>query len=303
MINKHRIIGTFLVFPLVLTAALVSAAQERGQYLPGFRGLNVAEQPGEGVTVGNVFTYYPANSIKDRNGDEFPIDADLDIIADTTLLAYTPKKKIFGATYSASIYIPFLNTAVTIPRFDDSISGGGIGDIYVEPISLGWAFKKGKARVAYGFTTPTGVDATTSDYWGHQLTAGGTYNPGKTGLWQVGVSSTWEFHHKKLNSDVKVGNNVTFEYGVGKTWVKNQGKQLLQFGIVGYSQFQITKDTGLDVTPFNAGAKDRVHAVGPEFDLILPPKKLAFFVRLLPEYRARSRTSGVTFMAGFSKTF
>lgn len=76
-----------------------------------------------------------------------------------------------------------------------------------------------------------------------------------------------------------MGNNVTFEYGVGKTWVKNQGKQLIQFGVVGYSQFQLTADSGADVTPFNAGAKDRVDAVGPEFDLILPPKKFAFFVR------------------------
>lgn len=119
---KNRLINRALCFlVLMLSVSFAAAAQERGQYLPGFRGLNVAEQPGEGFTVGNIFTYYPANSIRDRNGDEFPIDADLDIVADTTLLAYTTKKKIFGATYSASVYIPFLNTAVTTPRLDDSI--------------------------------------------------------------------------------------------------------------------------------------------------------------------------------------
>jgi len=278
-------------------------AQERGQYLPGLRGLNTAEQPGEGFTYVNIFTYYPTGTVKDRNGNTIPGDFDLDIVADTSLLFYTPKKKIFGATYSASVAIPFLNTAVTIPRIDASGSGGGIGDIYVEPLSLGWAFKKGKARVAYGFTAPTGVDATTSDYFGHQFTVGGTYNPGKTGLWQINASSVWEAHHRKQNSDLKVGNNVTFEYGVGKTWVKNQGKQLLQFGVVGYSEFQLTNDSGTAVAPINPGGKDQVHAIGPEFGVILPPKKFNFFIRVLPEYAARSRTRGTTLMIGFGKTF
>ncbi len=291
----------FFLTLLLITGQV--AAQERGQYLPGFRGLNAAEQPAPGVTYANYFTWYPTNSFKGRDGNDTDLDADLDLVADVNLLAYTPKKKILGATYTASIAIPILNTAITFPRLGADVSGGGIGDIYVEPISLGWALPKGKVRVAYGFVAPTGVDATTSDYWGHQFTAGGTWNPEKTKLWQVNASSVWEFHHKKGNEDVTVGNNVTFEYGVGKTFVKNKGAQLLQFGIVGYSQFQLTNDTGLDVGPLNLGQKDRVHAIGPEFGVILPAKKFNFLVRVLPEYGARSRTQGVTLMVAIGKTF
>lgn len=292
----------FLVAAAAIFAATV-AGQERGQYLPGFRGLNTAEQPAPGFTYANFLVIYPTNSFRNRDGDEAPIDFDLNLVADLNVFAYTPKKKILGATYSASVAVPIVSSAVTIPRIGADIGGGGIGDIYIEPISLGWAMKKGKVRAAYGVNAPTGVDSTTSDYWGHQFTLGGTYNPGKTGLWQINASSVWEAHHKKLNSDVRVGNNVTFEYGVGRTFVRNGGKQLYQFGVVGYSQFQLTNDSGTDVTPLNIGEKDRVHAVGPEFGVILPTKKFNFLVRALPEYAARSRTRGITFVVSFSKTF
>lgn len=83
----------------------------------------------------------------------------------------------------------------------------------------------------------------------------------------------------------------------------DQGKQLLQFGIVGYSEFQLTDDTGTGVTALNLGAKDRVHAVGPEFGVILPTKKFNFLVRVLPEYSARSHTQGLTLVVAFGKTF
>lgn len=292
----------FLVAVAAMCAATV-VGQERGLYLPGLRGLNTAEQPAPGFTYANFFTVYPTDAYKNKDGNKAPIDFGLDLVADMNVLAYTPKKKILGATYSASIPVPIVNSAVTIPRIGVGVEGGGIGDIYIEPLSLGWTMKKGKVRAAYGVSAPTGSDSTTSDYWGHQFTLGGTYNPGKTGLWQINASSVWEAHHKKRKSDVKVGNNVTFEYGVGKTFVRNSGKHLYQFGVVGYSQFQLTNDSGPDVTPLNVGEKDRVHAVGPEFGVILPAKKFNFLVRVLPEYGARSRTQGVTVVVSFGKTF
>ena len=96
---------------------------------------------------------------------------------------------------------------------------------------------------------------------------------------------------------------MTFEYGVGKTFVKNKGAQLLQFGMIGYSEFQLTNDSGTTLTAFNKGAKDRVHALGAEFGVILPAKKFNFLVRVLPEYAAHSRTQGVTVLVGVSKGF
>ena len=65
----------------------------------------------------------------------------------------------------------------------------------------------------------------------------------------------------------------------------------------------MANDSGTAVSLLDRDAKDRVHAIGPEFGVILPAKKLNFLVRVLPEYAAHSRTEGLTFVLSFSKTF
>lgn len=299
-----------LSLALFTAIAITASAQERGQYLPGFRGLNSSEQPPPGLTYANYLFWYPAGKLKDHDGRAVTNDIDIDLVADTNIFSYTPKTKFLGGTYSATVVVPIQNIAFTLPNVGASLTtGAGIGDIYVEPFSLNWKLKKGKVRTGYGFLAPTGrynvgaTDNLSTDFWGHQFMVGGTYNPDKSGLWQINASSVWEAHHKKRHADIRVGNNVTFEYSVGKTFVKNQGKKLIQVGIVGYSQFQLTDDSGTGVVPPNLGNKDSVHALGGEVGVILPVKKLNFVFRALPEYGARSRTQGVTIVIGFGKTF
>ncbi|HEY9805824.1 MAG TPA: transporter, partial [Candidatus Obscuribacterales bacterium] len=178
-----------------------------------------------------------------------------------------------------------------------------------EPINLGWKLKKADVKVAYGFVAPTGKfdefgsDTTTTDYWGHEITFASTIYLDKTKLTQFSFNTNWEFHQKKRHEDLKVGNNMTLEAGVGKIFVKNQGKQLLQFGVIGYSEFQLTNDSGTEVPPLTANNKDRVFAIGPEFGVILPTKKFNFLARVLPEFGARNRTQGVTVVFAIGKSF
>ena len=98
--------------------------------------------------------------------------------------------------------------------------------------------------------------------------------------------------HSKLRADC--------EHAI---FVKNQGKQLIQFGVVGYAEFQMTNDSGADVPALTANNKDRVFAIGPEFGVILPTKKFNFLARVLPEFGARNRTQGVTVVFAIGKSF
>jgi hypothetical protein len=294
---------------LLLIISLPAIAQERGQYLPGTAGLNSGMQTPEGFTYANLFIWYPTSKFKDQNGDTAPINFDIDLIADLNLLAYTTKAKFLGATYGMALVVPIVNTPVSLPRLDLDISPTGVGDIYVEPINLGWKLKKADVKVAYGFVAPTGKfdeigsDTTTTDYWGHEITFASTIYLDKTKLTQFSFSTNWEFHQKKRHEDLKVGNNMTLEAGVGKIFVKNQGKQLIQFGVVGYSEFQFTNDSGTAVPLLTANNKDRVFAIGPEFGVILPTKKFNFLARVLPEFGARNRTQGVTVVFAIGKSF
>lgn len=308
---NHKAPIRSLMLLLIVTWLAIGPAigQERGQYLPGFGGLNSGIQAPEGPTYANYFFWYPSTKFKDQNGNKAPINFDLDLLADFNLLAYTTKAKFLGANYGMAIGVPIVNTPLSLPRLGAGVSPTGIGDIYVEPINLGWKLKKANVKAAYGFVAPTGrfdsvgTETTTTDYWGHQLTFASTIYLDKTKLTQFSFSTNWEFHQKQRHQDLKVGNNMTLEAGVGKIFVKNDGKQLIQFGVVGYSEFQLTNDSGTAVPALTAGNKDRVFAIGPEFGVILPTKKFNFMARVLPEFGARNRTQGVTVVLAIGKSF
>ena len=303
---NHRALIRCII--LLLIVSLPAIGQERGQYIPGTGGLNSGIQTPEGITYANLLIWYPSTKFKDRNGNTAAIDFDLDLLVDLNLLAYTTKKKFLGANYGMAIVVPIVNSPVSLPRLGAGISPTGIGDIYIEPINLGWKRKKADVKVAYGFIAPTGKfgapnDTTTTDYWGHQITFASTVYLDKTKLTQFSFNTNWEFHQKKRHEDLKVGNNMTLEAGVGKIFVKNQGKQLIQFGVVGYAEFQLTNDKGTAVPALTANNKDRVFAIGPEFGVILPTKKFNFLIRVLPEFGARNRTQGVTAVFAIGKSF
>ena len=284
-------------------------AQERGQYIPGTTGLNSGIQAPEGITYANLFIWYPSTKFKNQNGDTSALNFDLDLLADLNLVAYTTKANFLGANVGMAVAGPIVNTPVSLPNLGANVSPTGIGDIYFEPINLGWKGQRADTKLAYGFIAPTGrfdsvgTDTTTTDFWGHQITLASTIYLEKTKLTQFSFSTNWEFHHKKRHEDVKVGNNMTLEAGVGKIFIKHGGKQLLQFGGVGYAEFQLTNDSGSGVPLLTADNKDRVFAIGPEFGVILPTKKLSFMVRVLPEFGARNRTQGVTVAVGLVKSF
>lgn len=284
-------------------------AQERGQYVPGTAGLNAGTQAPEGFTYANIFIWYPSTKFKDQDGNTAPINFDLDLLADFNLFAYTTRAKFLGANFGMAVAVPIVNTPLSLPRLNLGVSPVGLADIYFEPINLGWKRKNADVKFAYGFVAPTGKfdsngpDTTTTDYWGHEITFATNIYLDKTKLTHIAINTNWEFHQKKRHEDVKVGNNMTLEGGVGKVFIKNQGKQLIQVGAVGYAQFQLTNDSGTAVPALTANNKDRVFAIGPEFGLILPTKKFNFLARVLPEFGARNRTQGVTVVLAIGKSF
>ena len=294
---------------LLLIISLPAIGQERGQYLPGFGGLNSGIQAPQGITYANFVFWYPTSTFKVSNGTKAPINFKLNLVADFNLIAYTTKGKFLGANYGMAVGVPIVSTAIDLPRLGTGISPWGLGDIYVEPINLGWTLKKANIKAAYGFVAPTGrydsvgTATTTTDFWGHELTFATTAYLDKSKLTQVSFNTNWEFHQKKRHEALTVGNNMTLEYGIGKIFVKNQGKQLIQFGGVGYAEFQLSNDSGTAVPALTANNKDRVFAVGPEFGVILPTKKLNFLVRVLPEFGARNRTQGVAVVFAIGKSF
>jgi hypothetical protein len=95
--RSTRAAGFFLLMALVCGQ---SAAQGRGQYLPGLRGLSASEQPPPGFSCQLLFLV-SHDTFKNRDGDKAPIDFSLDLLAAGNLFAYTlPKAKVLGGTFT-----------------------------------------------------------------------------------------------------------------------------------------------------------------------------------------------------------
>jgi hypothetical protein len=77
--------------------------------------------------------------------------------------------------------------------------------------------------------------------------------------------------------------------------LKKDFSRLLQLGVVGYDQWQVTANQGLTAAfPYYS-----VHAVGVQSNFILPAKGFNVFFKYEPEYSAKARPQGRTIAFGF----
>jgi hypothetical protein len=90
--------------------------------------------------------------------------------------------------------------------------------------------------------------------------------------------------------------------------LKKDMSQLLQLGVVGYDQFQVTANGGTVLVggipaPAKLIPSYSVHGVGGQINYILPAENLLFFFKGYDEYRALARVQGRTIVFGGSWTW
>jgi hypothetical protein len=138
--------------------------------------------------------------------------------------------------------------------------------------------------------------------WSNTFQAGTTLRLDDKHAWTTSLLASYEIHSHKKDSDIKAGDILTLEGGTGKSFFKKvEGTHLPKITTVGlayYAQFKVTADQGsgpvADV--LLAGRKDRVYGVGVEGSLFLPKSKLLLGLRFVPEFGARNRPQGYTFL-------
>jgi hypothetical protein len=69
------------------------------------------------------------------------------------------------------------------------------------------------------------------------------------------------------------------------------GPGLVELGVLGYSQWRETQDSGADVSRFNRN-EDQVHAIGAQIGYAIPTWRLAVTAKYLYEYYAEARFRG-----------
>ena len=285
-----------------------AAAQEGTHYLPGaFNIQDFVAPPAPGI-YGQLFaTSYRTGTFTDRNGDAVtsiqvggqtvPVEIDLDVFAATPTLYWMTPWKVLGWDLGVAAALPLQNTSVgaALPRrgidFDDS--NFGVGDLFVQPVLLGLHPGRVELMAGYFFYAPTAKyedgasDNVGLGYWTHGLQGAAMYRGGVNRLWSVAGMFTYNFHSEKEGVDLTPGDALTAEWGISKILLG----PLLEVGIAGYSQWQISDDSGTDVTR-DPDIHDRVHAVGPQLSWTSQSQRVNLAFRYLWEFGARDRFEG-----------
>jgi len=308
--NVKGCIPVLLLIFLILPAGVY--AQFLGHNLPGDAGLMSASQPDPGTYFAPLYYGYRGDTLRDRNGDAIAYDPErlgsLDVNGYGIGIWWVSEKKLWGGNYSLMVA-----PAWTDNKFEAPILGltaevkTGFTDLYVQPINLGWHKERADYNAGVGIYAPTGrYDATADDnlgmgMWTLELFGGGTWYLDEAKSWSFATTASYEFHSKKEDSDIRVGQILTLEGGLGKSYMDGA----VVVGLAYYAQWKVTDDKfpgDLDLLPGLIG-KNRAYAVGPEVTLPLATKKTLWGflnLRYLWEFGVRNSVEGNAFVATLS---
>lgn len=297
----------------LLTATLgMTSSQAHAAFLGhnfrGDYGLLSGTQPDPGLYLSALYLRYDANRLLNSHGD--PIGPDpgqpgsINVNSYAASLWYVSDFKLLGANYGFMLFPAFTNNALEAPIFGlDQPTNTGFTDLYFQPINLGWHTQRADFTAGLGVVAPTGrYEPGASDnlglgMWSFEPFAGTTIYFDEARTWHFATTAFYEIHTKKRNTDIKVGDILTLEGGLGKSFLDGT----LIVGVSYYAQFQMTHDdVGPDIEPFLKGrklAKQRVFGVGPEITVPIMTSSTLYGLlnaRFFWETGARSTLEGTT---------
>ena len=332
---RNRILVPIVLCGPLLGAANVSAGQlgHYGPSYPNVRDLFVPPEPGIYYVQYNYL--YTTDTLKNRDGDTvdslsidgplgtttLAVEPELDVFAVAPAVLWASPWKIFGARYAAMATVGFaassVDAALNLARFgrfrDQTITKsveadvGGVSDLFVQPLWLGWSGKHYDAAAGYGFYAPTGSEGISLEYWEHQFQATGAWYPWEDRRMAVMVGGTYEFGHERQDRELTPGDRFTLNWGISQYLpLKKDLTLLAELGIRGYSQWQVDADSGADVPQIRnvlLNAKDEVHSVGLQVGLTFPTINANLNFSYMWEFGAEARFDGEWLGMSFAKGF
>jgi hypothetical protein len=321
------------------------ARAQHGDYILGTAGLLAAQQPPEGVAYQNLWSFYHVSGNGFRQTSpircgplgrlclsaNFNASGSLDLFVDQNIFwLITPLKlPIIGATYGFVLDVPFaladtsgagsLEPVLTFNGLRNSrdVSGstaassggvtkGSIGDLYFEPLNLGWHFQRLDAVATGGFIAPTGpynANARVNIGYGHWtglFGLGGILYADAERTWSLSLFTHYEMYASQNGRPYTLGDQLPFEWGAGKTFDLRSGIfQQITLGAVGYAQWQTT-DNQIGLTPTSnvqstlihrlETSRAHIYAAGPAVQLLT--KYGLFGLRYYDEFGASDTPSG-----------
>ena len=263
---------------------------------------NSGVTPQSGFSYVNQFLFYSRDQAKGPNG-EILATGQNSVMMDMNSLVWVSKRQmnvIGGAVFSMSATIPIANNSLTSDLKGGISGGGGLADSYYQPFILGWRTKRADIRLVYGFLAPSGkfsVGASNnvgSGYWTHAFSSGQTFYLSENRKTAISAFQMYEVHTTQQGTQIHPGDTLNLDYSL--TRVLSLRPDLnLQFGLVGYEQWQVTDKTGPGVTAIQSSAHYRINALGFTSSVILPARNVSVGVKYFKEFEDRSTYQGYSF--------
>jgi hypothetical protein len=304
---NHAVMKRWMFIGIGLLLVAASAhAQLKGSHLLGQVGLESATQGPPGLDLLVLPAYlYNTGEIKGNDGNVLANNFSLNSYAAAAGLAWVFNKKILGGNLGGSFFLPFVTNKIQ-SNVVNQTSSFAFSDSYLQPFQLGWHTKRVDYMAAFNLYIPTGsYSAGGSDnsglgMWGYEFSAGATvyFDPKKT--WSFAALFSYELNSKKKGTDTRVGDLLSIEGGLGKTFYKKTKGPIpiiINAGVAYYMQFKTTPDQiSLDSSLVISGKSDHVYGLGPEGNIFLPGVKSLVGLRWVFETGAVDRFQGRTFL-------
>lgn len=300
---------------MLLLVCFFSQAQLKGGHILGAMGLQSGTQTPENTLSVYVPGYfYTASSLKNADGDKAIVNPDLTMSVTGAGASYVSDFKILGANYGATILLAFAGNTIQGNTVNTKNSLA-FTDMYIQPLQLGWHNKRADFVFSYQLYLPTGrFTAGASDNSGlgmfmNEFSAGTTlfFNDKKTTHFSTLVS--YEINGKKKDTDIKTGDILSVEGGLGKTFYfmnaeKTAPKGILNAGLIYYLQYKVTNDKiPVPVIGVVEGAKDRIGGIGAEVNYFHIGCSTSAGLRWVGEVEAVNRFQGNTFFITLAHVF
>lgn len=311
--NPKKLAQSVLTATLLLIA-FCGNAQLKGGHILGSMGLQSGTQSPENILSVYIPGYiYSASSLRDSNGDKVG-NPDLTMFITGIGANYVSDFKILGANYGATILIAGASNTIQ-GSYIDSKSDFAFTDMYIQPIQLGWHNKRADFVFGYQLYLPTGkyeLGGSNNSGLGmfmNEFSAGTTlfFNDKKT--FHFSALASYEINGKKKDTDIKTGDILSIEGGLGKTFYcmnaeKTAPKGILNAGLIYYLQYKVSEDkipvgSILVIEP----DKDKVAGLGAEINYLHIGCMTSAGFRWVGEVNAENRFQGNTFFITLAHVF
>lgn len=300
---------------LLLFVCFLGHAQLKGGHILGAMGLQSGTQTPENTLSVYVPGYfYAASSLRNADGNKSIANPDLNMFITGAGATYVSDFKILGANYGATVLLAFASNRIQ-GNTVDSKSPFALTDTYIVPVQLGWHNKRADFVFSYQIYLPTGkFDVGASDNSGlgmfmNEFSGGTTlfFNDKKT--IHFSVLASYELNGKKKDTDIKPGDLLSLEGGLGKTFYmmnteKTAPQGILNAGLIYYLQYKVTNDQ-IPVPIFGSieTTKDRVGGIGAEVNYYHIGCSTSAGFRWIAEVNAINRFQGNTFFLTLAHVF